>query len=168
MIAAVLIYCAVSMVATVIVYNNIFTRYDDVTTVPPQLQAMVDKRQTHSFSGRDGTLSGYLYSADETVKRQSLVVIAPGFQASADSYLWQISALLEYGWSVFICDPTGSCSSQGDSAVGFKRSSSHASTSIRRMDSMFPSGKPFAFSIAAESSCCTRAVYACSACKSFR
>lgn len=121
MIAAILVYCVISMVATVIIYNSIFARYDTTEPVPPALQTMVNQRQVHQYAGDDGRLSGYLYRADPDIARDGLVVIVPGFQAGADSYLWQISALLEYGWSVFIFDPTGSCSSQGDSSVGFSQ-----------------------------------------------
>lgn len=121
MIAAILVYCVISMVATVVIYNNIFSRYDTTAAVPPALQAMVDQRQTHQYSCDDSGLNGYLYQAAPDIARDGLVVIAPGFQSGADSYLWQISALLEYGWSVFIFDPTGSGSSQGDSSVGFSQ-----------------------------------------------
>lgn len=120
-IAVLLIYCILSAVATVVVYNSIFSRYDAVVTVPAALQPMVDSRQHHTYPSGEHTLSGYLYRAEEALDRQSLVVIAPGFQASADSYLWQVESLLSYGWSVFIFDPTGSCSSQGSSAIGFSQ-----------------------------------------------
>ena len=120
-IAVLLIYCVVSAVATVVVYNSIFSRYDRVETVPTALRSLVDSRQCHNYPSGEYALSGYLYRAEAALDRQTLVVIAPGFQASADSYLWQIESLLSYGWSVFIFDPTGSCSSQGDSAVGFSQ-----------------------------------------------
>lgn len=116
-----LIYCIVSSVATVVIYNSIFSRYDGSVSVPPTLQPMVDSRQAHRYPSGEHTLCGYLYRAEEHLDRQALVVIAPGFQAGADSYLWQVESLLSYGWSVFIFDPTGSCESQGESAVGFSQ-----------------------------------------------
>jgi dipeptidyl aminopeptidase/acylaminoacyl peptidase len=47
------------------------------------------------------------------------VILAPGFHAGGDDYLWQIKALLDRGWSVFTFDPSGSFESSGDSYVGF-------------------------------------------------
>ena len=121
MVTIFLLYCILSMVATVFICNRIFSRYDAAVAVPPPLQTMVDSRQVHRYSDGENTLCGYLYRADREVDRQGLVVIAPGFRASADSYLWQIRSFLDYGWSVFIFDPTGSCNSQGSSTVGFSQ-----------------------------------------------
>ncbi len=120
-IALLLVYCALSAVTTVVVYNSIFSRYEGTVTIPPTLQAMVDSRQVHHYPGSEATLCGYLYRAEPTLDRKALVVITPGFQAGADNYLWQAESLLSYGWSVFIFDTTGSCSSQGDSTVGFSQ-----------------------------------------------
>lgn len=121
MIAAILIYCVLSIAATVIIYNHIFTRYDATITIPAPLQTMVDTRQTHRYPVGEDMLCGYLYQAEAQNSRDGLIVIAPGFHAGADDYLWQIQSFLSYGWSVFIFDPTGSCSSEGDSTVGFSQ-----------------------------------------------
>lgn len=121
MLTVFLIHCILSMTATVVVCNSIFSRYDETVTVPDELASMVDAREIHKYAGGDNALCGYLYRADADTSRGGLVVIAPGFRASADSYLWQIRSFLDYGWSVFIFDPTGSCSSQGESTVGFSQ-----------------------------------------------
>lgn len=58
---------------------------------------------------------------ETAIEGTGLVVMAPGYHASADNYLWQIQSFLEYGWDVFIFDTTGSCESEGKSSVGFSQ-----------------------------------------------
>lgn len=114
-----LAFCMVSMVATKLVYDRIFARYDPDTAVPPTaLSATVGARETVSFMSADNRLAGYIYRAEEK-SLDALIVLAPGYHACADEYLWQIRALMDYGWSVFAFDPTGSCHSEGASLVGF-------------------------------------------------
>ena len=79
---------------------------------------MVENRQTCFYDYDDLTLAGYLYRCDQDA-RDALVILAPGFHAGGDDYLWQIKALLDLGWSVFTFDPSGSFESSGDSYVGF-------------------------------------------------
>ena len=112
-------FCAVSMVATKIIYDRIFARYDgQPIAVPTQLTQMVESRQDSDFLSGDNTLNGYLYRCRDN-PNGDLVLIAPGFHAGADNFLWQIKSFLDMGWSVFIFDATGHCGSQGKSAVGF-------------------------------------------------
>lgn len=119
-IAAFLLFSAMSMVITKLVYDAIFVRYDgEVDIVSPALLTMVETRQEVSYLSGDNRLAGYLYTASSDAPQDTLVVIAPGFHAGGDDYLWQIHSLLAYGWAVFAFDPTGSYGSQGDSAVGF-------------------------------------------------
>ncbi len=119
-ITALIMFSAVSMVATIIIYDSIFTRYDaDVTPIPEELMQMVDNRQKKEYLSGENKLSGYLYKSETDNGRDTLIIIAPGFRASIDNYLWQISSLLDYGWSVFAFDTTGSCKSEGESAIGF-------------------------------------------------
>lgn len=117
-ITALAIYTAVSFTATKLIYDGIFARFDSRDSVPQALESMVTQRIQKEYICGDNRLTGYLYRSGEGT---SLVVLAPGFHASADDYLWQIQSLLEYGWSVFAFDPTGSCDSGGDSAVGFSQ-----------------------------------------------
>lgn len=108
------------MLATKLIYDMIFVRYDgqDVQ-VPESLTRMVVDREILQYEADGVRVTGYLYRCDGENARDALVVIAPGFHAGADDYLWQIKSLLDYGWSVFSYDPVGSCSSEGDSYVGF-------------------------------------------------
>lgn len=113
-------FCATSMVATKFIYDAIFVRYDGTATeVPQQLEEMVAGRESQNFLSGDNELTGWLYRCEGEQANGNLVLIAPGFHAGADDFLWQIRSFLDYGWSVFIFDATGHCSSEGDSAVGF-------------------------------------------------
>lgn len=112
------VHCTGSMVATKLIYDSIFSRYaPEVQPVPEALQQMVGQRETYFYDYEDLTLAGYLYHSPSP--RNTLVVLAPGFHAGAEDYLWQISALLDRGWSVFSFDPSGSCESSGESYIGF-------------------------------------------------
>ena len=112
-------FCATSMVATKIIYDSIFVRYDgQPIPVPEALTQMVDARQDSDFLSGENTLNGYLYRCHENANGD-LVLMAPGFHAGADNFLWQIKSFLDMGYSVFIFDATGHCGSGGKSAVGF-------------------------------------------------
>ncbi len=116
---ALMVWCAVSLIATKLIYDGIFVRYEDHTVaVPDALTQMVDERTTVVYPAGDHKLTGYVYRPQQEEK-DALIVLAPGFHACADDYYWQISELLDYGWAVFAFDPTGSCHSEGDSCVGF-------------------------------------------------
>ncbi len=113
MLFTILVCFLLSMTFTKVAYDVAFSRYD-----PPEqrgLQAELAQRQTLQFRSGENLLQGYLYEGG----RDGLVVLVPGFSAGADDYLQQIRSLLDYGWGVFAFDPTGSCASGGDSAVGF-------------------------------------------------
>ena len=115
-------FSAISMTATKIIYDNIFARRDGkYTETPIQLEQMVNSRKENEYPSGENLLAGYFYPCENENKKDTLVVIAPGFNAGADSYLWQIKSLLDYGWSVFAFDATGSFQSEGDSSVGFSQ-----------------------------------------------
>lgn len=118
--AVLTVHCAGSMVATKLIYDSIFSRYTaDVAEPAPALQDMVSGRETLFYDYDELTLAGYLYRCEREDARDALVVLAPGFHAGADDYLWQTKALLDRGWSVFAFDPSGSFESSGESYVGF-------------------------------------------------
>lgn len=120
-IATIFAFSVISLFATKIIYDSIFSRVDtSVYSVPKELEETVNKRQKHLFLSGENNLSGYLYKTGEKEKG-ALVILAPGFNASADDYLWQIESLLKHGWSVFSFDPTGSFSSEGESSIGFSQ-----------------------------------------------
>lgn len=118
--AVLVVHCAGSMVATKLIYDSIFSRYAAELAEPaPELRDMVEARETFFYEYEDLTLAGYLYRCQTPQARNALVVLAPGFHAGSDDYLWQTKALLDRGWSVFSFDPSGSFESSGDSYVGF-------------------------------------------------
>ncbi|MBO5913269.1 MAG: alpha/beta fold hydrolase [Clostridia bacterium] len=114
---AIISWVLVSCVVTVVIYDSTFPRYDKIPEVPTELEALVQNRQEVSFNTDENRLSGYLYKNESN----GLIIIAPGFKASADDYLWQIDSLLSKGWAVFIFDTTGSCKSEGESSKGFSQ-----------------------------------------------
>ena len=117
--AVLTVHVAGSMVATKLIYDSIFSRYSaEIAEPAPALRDMVEARQTCFYDYDDLTLAGYLYRCDQDA-RDTLLILAPGFHAGGDDYLWQIKALLDRGWSVFTFDPSGSFESSGDSYVGF-------------------------------------------------
>lgn len=118
-IVIVLVFLVVSFSATKIVYDNIFSRYDCSASDSAELTNIVDTRRDFKYNCGENLLSGFLYEAESENKKDTLIVLAPGFNACSDSYLWQIKELLDYGWSVFSFDTTGCCASGGDSAIGF-------------------------------------------------
>ena len=134
-ITVILVFSIVSMVATKIIYDNIFSRYDcELTELPDELDALVSSREERLFLSGENTLSGYLYRSQNNNPHSALVVIAPGFNACADNYLWQIKSLLDYGWSVFSFNTTGSCSSEGDSAIGFPQEINDVTASLKYIE----------------------------------
>ena len=115
-------FCALSLAITKVVYDNIFTRYDEPVDIPQELHSTVQDRQILQFPSGDNLLAGYYYRSTNPNQTNALVVLVPGFHAGGDSYLWQIHELLKYGWSVFTFDTTGTLRSQGDSQIGFSQS----------------------------------------------
>ncbi len=117
-----LIYSSLSMIATKIIYDAIFDRYECVnSTVPPTLQPMVEQGVKSNYLSGENQLTGYLYQSNAADKQDTLIIWVSGHHACSHSYLWQINELLALGWSVFVFDATGCCASQGDSAVGFSQ-----------------------------------------------
>jgi len=120
LIIVLLIYSVVSFVATKLIYDAVFSRYDCVNSViPTALQPMVEQCKKQSYLSGDNQLTGYLYESQASKRQDDLIIWTTGHNACSHSYLWQIHELLELGWSVFIFDATGRCSSQGESTVGF-------------------------------------------------
>ena len=119
----ILLLIIISLFATTkIIYDACFKRYDtEEIEIPAELYDMISKRQDVIFFSGGNQLQGYLYSGSAPSEETGLVVIAPGYHASADNYLWQIQSLTAYGWDVFIFDTTGSCESEGASSVGFSQ-----------------------------------------------
>ncbi len=119
-IIAITCFCAVSLLATKIIYDSVFARYDcAVTEYPEAVRETVALRKEVTYPSGENMLSGYLYKYSGENDKNTLIVISSGHNACADSYIWQIHELLERGWSVFAFDSTGCCKSEGASTIGF-------------------------------------------------
>ena len=119
-IIAVVVLLVGTFAATKIIYDATFVRYEcEQGAYPPALENRVAARETFHYPSGENDLCGYLYRCDLPADKNAVIVFAPGHNACADTYLWQIHELLERGWSVFAFDATGCCDSEGDSAKGF-------------------------------------------------
>lgn len=109
-----------NLVLTKIVYDSCFGRQDSVKaeSIPSELSQMISSRRQLGFLSGKNTLSAYYYQGKNN---RALVVLAPGYTAGADDYLWQINSLLSDGYGVFAFDSTGSFNSGGSSSVGFSQ-----------------------------------------------
>ena len=125
------IFCTFSLAATKIIYDSIFTRYDEPADIPQALQDTTMQRQVCQFPSGGNTLTGYYYSAADA---NGLIVLVPGFHAGGDDYLWQIRELLDCGWSIFTFDTTGTLRSEGDSQVGFSQSLPDLEAALQYLD----------------------------------
>lgn len=133
-ITTIFIFCAVSMVATKLIYDSIFNRYDEPAAVSPALSEMVQGRKEHSFPSGENALTGYYYAVPEGKERHGLIVLAPGFHAGADDYLWQIRELGDFGWGVFTYDTTGTLRSQGKNQIGFPQAISDLEAALKYVE----------------------------------
>ena len=116
--AFLLLHVILTAVATKIVYDKVFDRYDKESEIDESFSDLVEGREKHSFTSGDERLYGWLYDTDGT---DDVIVMMPGLRSSADDYLPLIKSFTEGKMDVFIFDPAGSCMSEGDSAEGFPR-----------------------------------------------
>lgn len=115
----VIAFTVFSFGATKIIYDLSFPRYDgEYTANDEALETLNESRTEKDFLSCGNKLKGYLYPAANG-KKDGLIVIAQGMNATAKDYLWQIKCFTESGYGVFIFDPTGCGKSEGKSAVGF-------------------------------------------------
>ncbi len=118
-IVSILIFAVFSFFLTKFIYDATFSRYNgEPLAASDELQDIIQNRRSVSFRCGVNLLKGHYYAAPDAL---ALVVIAPGYGADDDQYLWQINSFLDCGWSVFSFDSTGHCDSEGDSAVGFSQ-----------------------------------------------
>ena len=118
LLAVILVLLLMQVPVTGWICNWIFARYDVKAETPGPLTSFAEKRESVRFPCGEHTLQGYRYLSG---KSRGLIVLAPGFHAGADDFLWLIYELCGCGWDVFTFDPTGCCDSEGDSNVGFSQ-----------------------------------------------
>lgn len=119
-IITIICFFTVSLLATKIIYDSIFVRYDCASSAYPEaLHETVNLREAVTYPSGENMLSGYLYRNNGEDAKRALIVIVPGYNACSESYIWQIHELLGCGWSVLAFDSTGCCKSEGKSSIGF-------------------------------------------------
>jgi len=73
-------------------------------------------RNSVKFHSGKALLQGYVYNASKTAR--GLILIAPGIEGGADSYLLETRYFVDHGWCVFAFDGTGSRESEGSGIRG--------------------------------------------------
>ncbi len=117
----IILFSLVSMVATKIIYDGQFPRYErhDETVSANLRYGDLEAnypRQLVDFESGNNLLKGYIYGSDNSL---GLIVVAHGLGGGADSYLPQITYFVDHGWRVFAYDATGSFDSEGKTTKGF-------------------------------------------------
>ena len=121
LLCALILYCALSMLATAVVFRVIFARSDGLSPLQytyAELQPNCE-RESFSFPSGRNTLSGWRYDASEP---KGLIVIVNGIGDGADAHLPEIVAFVHAGWSVATWDATGVGDSEGRGVVGLQQS----------------------------------------------
>ena len=115
----IIVYLAVSMIATKLIYDSVFQRYDaeNPQNILSQTTDMMKNRKSFSYQCGENMLKGYLYSDGSC--ENGLIVFAPGFKAESVEYEGVVYAFLQEGFDVFIFNPTGHGNSGGEDSVGF-------------------------------------------------
>ena len=114
---ALLLYCALSMAASAIVFRVLFARRDGLSPLH-YTYAELDPdcpRTAFTFPSGNNTLSGFRYDAEGP---KGLIVIVNGFGDGADAHLPEIVEFVKAGWSVATWDATGVGKSEGQTMIG--------------------------------------------------
>ncbi len=119
LIAVILVFCLVSMVATWALFRFIFARSDHAAVGMTYSQALSQDypRQTVEFSSGDNILAGYLYAPEKPVA----LVVAHGLGADGDTHLPEILYFMDNSLAVLAFDGTGVGQSTGESMVGLQQ-----------------------------------------------
>jgi len=136
-IAIVVAFILVSnIIATKIIYDSIFTRYDGTPDFDvAEYSELINTRESLSIAEGNETLQGYFYDTEE---EKGLIVIAPGLHAGADDYLPMTEYFLAAGWDVLSFDPLGCCDSTGKSTVGFSQEIEDLDTVLTYAETNYP------------------------------
>ena len=114
---AIILLChmLLSFLITKIIYDSIFRRYDyDGSAITDS--ALIEMMHPVSFPSGENLLAGQLYDGPG----DSLVVIAQGIHSHSGNFASVIREMAD-DRDVFIFDMTGSCESEGKSAIGFSQ-----------------------------------------------
>ena len=117
---ALLIYCAVSMIASAVVFFALFPRRSGLSPLHyayEELQPDVSRESFVFPSGRN-TLSGFRYDAEDP---RGLIVVVNGIGDGADAHHPEIVEFVHAGWSVVTWDATGIGKSEGAWSKGLQQ-----------------------------------------------
>lgn len=106
-------------IATRIIYDMIFARYDgkpDFDLAP--YEEIIASGVSLNIPEGDETLRGYFYDIED---ESGLMIIAPGLHAGAMDYIPVTDYFVQSGWDVLAFDPLGCCASTGKSTRGFSQ-----------------------------------------------
>ena len=115
--ACLLLTALFDMLATKLVYDGLFARYD--APAKDEFVLIAAERAEYSFACGSDTLKGRLFEADPSGANGALIVVCPGMKSGYEDLTPQILRFTELGYSVFAFDPAGCRSSGGKSAKGF-------------------------------------------------
>ncbi len=131
-VAAVLVFILVSnTIATKIIYDNIFKRYDKPiyeSLITDEWKAAKELVVETEIQGNKGKIAVSMISATFTnedgtpilgATEKGLIVIAPGLHAGMDNYLVMAAHFAKQGFDVISFDPTGTRKSGGKSCIGY-------------------------------------------------
>lgn len=128
-----------NMIATKIIYDSIFSRYDGTPDFEvADYSALTESRICVDIAEGKEVLRGYFYDVDAEI---GLVVIAPGLHAGADDYLPMTEYFVNAGWDVLSFDPLGCCESSGKSTVGFSQEIEDLDTVLSYAEVNYPDEK---------------------------
>ncbi|MCF7941844.1 MAG: lysophospholipase [Spirochaetia bacterium] len=120
---SILLFSIISMITVMIIYQGQFPRFerpDTSITAVLRYEDLADQypRTPVGFTSGTDRLQGYVYGEHQGL---GLVVLSHGLGGGADSYLPQITYLVDRGWRVFAYDATGSFDSEGKTTKGFSQ-----------------------------------------------
>lgn len=117
---ALLLYCALSMLASAIVFCVLFPRSSGESPLYYTFDELSPDVPCESFSFPSGgnTLYGRRYDVSDP---KGLIVVVNGVRAGKDTHLPEIVAFVKAGWSVATWDATGIGASEGRGTIGLNQ-----------------------------------------------
>lgn len=122
LLAAAVLFSAVSLVAVQVLFNDIFRRTEpQAYTASLRYKDVADRydREAVSFLSGENRLRGHLYG---TGNREGLVVISHGLGGGEESYLPEALSFVDHGYQVLCYSNTGCWDSEGKNCVGLSQS----------------------------------------------
>ena len=119
--AALLLFSAISMTGILFIFQTFFSRFDkNYNTGYLSYEDVKEQygRSVITFPSGKNKLKGYIYGE---AHQKGLVVIVHGLGGGAESYLAETLYFVDQGWRVFAFDCTGSFGSEGSGIGGLSQ-----------------------------------------------